>query len=163
PGSALDIVANTVPVVISWSAADVVEHYELQQSATGGPFAAVTLTQPTATSAMLNLQLTSGKTLPSYQFQVRSCNGTACSPWVQGARFTVRTVDNTTSTRFSGPWSGANLAGAFNGSVQFASLSSPTKPTTASLAKPLAFITAVGSFTWIATIGPDRGMATISI
>src|SRR5262249_50070570 len=123
----------------------------------------VSLASLTATSATLNLQLTGGKTLPSYQFQVRACNGTLCSPWVLGAKFSVQTVDNTTATSFSGPWSGANLAGAYNGSVHFATLSSPTKPTTARVAKPLTFTPPTGSFAWIATLGPDRGLATVAI
>src|SRR5262249_51492302 len=163
PGVALDVVAKTIPVVISWSLVSAVEHFELQQSASGGPFTAVSLASPTATSATLNLQLTGVKTLPSYQFQVRACNGTLCSPWVLGAKVTVQTVDNTTATSFSGPWSGVNLAGAYNGSVHSASLSSPTRPTKATLGKPLTFTTATGSFTWIATLGPDRGLATVSI
>ena len=165
PGATLDVVAKTIPVVISWSLVGALEHFELQESASGGAFAAVPLALPTATSATLTLQLplTGVKTLPSYQFQVRACNGTLCSPWVLGAKFTVQTVDNTTSTSYSGPWSGVNLAGAYNGSVQAASLSSPTKPTTARLANPLTFTTTTGSFAWIATLGPDRGLATISI
>jgi hypothetical protein len=156
-----------VPVVISWTGTACnsgvdncnVDHYVLQQSVNGGPFATVTLPSPTATSITLNLKpspINNSTPATTYRFQVQAVDAHGnFGPFSNGAPFTLPDTDNSFSSSFSGSWSGVNLASALGGSVHESTVSGAT-------AAPSNSQSASG-FAWISTVGPDRGKAQVKV
>jgi hypothetical protein len=151
---------STLPVDLRWSGNG--SRYELQM-ATGnstttlGAFAPVTLTPDTATSTTVKLAM-GGTTGLAYQFQVRSCNATACGAWAQGAKFTLQPADEKgmAASAFKGTWTSENLVGSYGGSVKWASSGSAT-------IVPSVSFTVSGNAAWISTMGPDRGLAQVQV
>jgi hypothetical protein len=156
--------ANTtaVPVTLGWSGSPNATTFELQQSINGGTFIDVpgcTATAPcTAQTAAVKLKpsATNQATVTTYRFQVRAQNTAGVwGAYTAGPTFSVPATDNTAGFSFNGGWSGLNLTGAYNGSVQesstvgaFAQNSSPLVGTTVAL---------------VSTTGPDRGLAQITL
>ena len=166
PGSNLAVLAgaqltnSTIPVVVTWAASvGTVTSYELQQSSNGGAWAPVAAPPGSATSTTLSLAMGTSAAPKSYQFRVRALNGASASPWTTAAAFALTPLDQTnTQVKFNGTWTNANLAGAYGGSVRF----SANNRSKVDLPNRAQF-TIRGSIAWIATMGPDRGQASVSI
>ena len=151
---------STIPVVVSWAASvGTLTSYELQQSSSGGAWAPVAAPPGAATSTTLSLAMGTSAAPKSYQFRVRSMNGASASVWTTAPAFALTPLDQTnTQVKFNGTWTNANLLGAYGGSVRF-STNSRSK---VELPNRTQF-TVAGSIAWIATMGPDRGRASVSI
>ena len=159
-------VANsTLPVTLNWTASTgTVTGYQLQMSKNGGAFADATPQPGTAASATVNLAMGTLdlRTLVanSYQFQVRACNGTNCSAWVVGPKFTPLPIDDgmLSLLSYGGNWTQEALPGAYGGTVRYAS----TAKDKVALPNKITF-TVTGNLAWVSTLGPDRGKASVSI
>jgi hypothetical protein len=152
---------TAVPVTLSWTGVNTIG-YELQQSLNGAPFADIagcTAAAPCAGSAaVVNLRpsATNQSTVTTYRYQVRAANPVgAFSAYVSGPLFSIPATDNTGGFSFAGGWSGVNLAGAYNGSVNQSSTTGATAQNSTALSG--------ATVAWVSTTGPDRGMATISV
>jgi hypothetical protein len=152
---------TAVPATLAWTGTNATA-YELQQSVNGAAFADVagcTAATPCGgTSATVSLRpsATNQATVTTYRYQVRATNAAGTfGAYTAGPTFSVPATDNTGGFSFNGGWSGVNLTGAYNGSVQESS-------TAAAFAQNS---TALGGSTvaWVSTTGPDRGMATVSV
>jgi hypothetical protein len=160
-GLASPVANSTLPVDLRWSGTGT--RYELQMATGNGPstlgaFTPVTLTPDSATSTTVKLKMGSS-TGTGYQFQVRSCNGTTCSAWAQGPKFTLQPADDSsmTPTQFKGTWTSETLAGAYGGTVKWAAGSA------SATIVPAASFTVSGNAAWISTLGPDRGLAQVQV
>lgn len=151
---------SAIPVRLSWAAsAGALTEYELQQSSNGGAWVAVSAPPGSATSTVVSLAMGTAAAPKNYQFRVRAMNGAAASPWATAAALSLTPLDQTnTQLKFSGTWTNANVAGAYGGSVRF----STNNRSKVDLPNRLTF-TIPGSIAWIATMGPDRGRASVSI
>jgi hypothetical protein len=153
---------STLPVDLKWSGSGT--RFELQMAtgattATLGAFTNVTLGTASAMSTRVNLVMgaTAGK---AYQFQVRSCSGTACSAWAQGPKFTVQPIDDSgiAANLFKGTWTNVStLAGVYGGTVKRASGSANV-----TLAPAVQFSVS-GNAAWVSTRGPDQGLAQVQV
>ena len=156
---------TTAPVTLNWTAGSANSvAYELQESAGGGSFAdlaggACSATVPCAsTTAVVNAKPspTNTSTVNGFRYQVRAQNSAgAWGSYSTVIGFSLPATDNNGGFSFNGSWSGVNLTGAYNGSVQ----QSSTGGAFAQNSNPLAGTTVA----WISTTGPDRGMANVSI
>jgi hypothetical protein len=158
---------NAVPVSISWTGTACqsgetncnVDHYVLQQSINGAAFSTISLPSPTATSVTLNLKPSpTNNSAPqvTYRYQVQAVDKSGkLSPFAAGPTFSVPDTDNSFQSSFKGSWSGQNVNGAFNGSVQFSTTAGAT-------ANPSNGLTAT-SYALVSTLGPDRGKADILV
>ena len=151
---------STIPVVVSWAASvGSVTGYELQQSSNGGAWTPVAAPPGSATSTTLSLAMGTAPAPKSYQFRVRGMNGTTASAWTTAPAFALTPLDQTnTQMKFGGTWTNANLAGAYGGSVRF----STNNRSRVDLPNRSQF-TVSGAIAWVATMGPDRGRASVSI
>ncbi|MEQ1831515.1 MAG: choice-of-anchor D domain-containing protein [Candidatus Eisenbacteria bacterium] len=151
---------STIPVTVTWAAsAGTLTSYELQQSSNGGAWAAVAAPPGSATSTTLALAMGTSAAPKSYQFRVRAMNGASASPWTTAPAFALTPLDQTsTQVKFNGTWTNANVAAAYGGSVRF----STNNRSKVELPNRAQF-TIRGSIAWIATMGPDRGRAAVSI
>jgi len=150
-------------VTLSWSASSStgITSYQLQQSTNGGAFADVSPQPGTATSATLALPMGTLLARPTYQFQVRACSSqTTCSNWAIGPKFIVAPVDDSVLAhiQYRGNWQVGSVAGAYGGGVHFA-----TQPGPNATVNGLTWTVTSGSVAWVSTLGPDRGIATITI
>jgi large repetitive protein len=158
---------NGVPVSISWTGTACqngtvscnIASYHLQESVNGLAFADVTLPSPTATSIVRTLKPTAANnstpvTTYAYRVQATDKQGNV-SAFAIAPSFTLPDIDNSFNTSFNGSWSGANLTGAFGGSVQFSS-------TAGAFANPANPFSAT-SVAVVSTMGPDRGKAQITL
>jgi hypothetical protein len=156
-----------VPVTLNWTGSACqsgvvscnIASYHLQESVNGVGFVDVTLPSPTATSIVRTLKPTAANnstptTTYAYRVQATDKQGNV-SAFAIAPTFTLPDIDNSFNTSFNGSWSGANLTGAFGGSVQFSS-------TAGSAASPANAFSAT-SIAFVSTIGPDRGQATITL
>ncbi|NOT03029.1 MAG: choice-of-anchor D domain-containing protein [Anaerolineales bacterium] len=143
---------TSIPVTVSWtaSATGVVDHYELQRSINNGAFANVALPIPTSTSVVVSL--TPGT---SNSFRVRACNITNnCSAYSTGTTLAnTATQENVKAVSVSGTWTNQVVAGAFGGSVRFASTNRDKAQ----------FKFTGSSVSFVSTVGPNRGRISISI
>jgi hypothetical protein len=151
---------STIPVQLSWQASlGTLTAYELQQSSNGGPWAAVSAPPGSATSTLVSLAMGTAVAPRSYQFRVRALSGASASPWTTAGAFALTPIDQTnTQAKFNGTWTNANLAGAYGGSVRF----STNNRSKVELPNRSQF-TVSGAIAWVATMGPDRGRASVSI
>jgi hypothetical protein len=156
-----------VPVTVSWTGTACqsgavscnIASYHLQESVNGAGFVDVTLPSPTATSVVRTLRPTAANnstptTTYAYRVQATDTQGNV-SAFTIAPGFTLPDIDNSFNTSYNGSWSGANLTGAFNGSVQFSS-------TAGSSATPASALSA-SSVAFVSTLGPDRGKAQITL
>ena len=153
---------TSMPVVLNWTGSTNATGYQLQQSINGGAFfdiaGCTATTTCAATSATVNVRpsLTNQSTVTTYRYQVRAINASGVfGPYAAAAAFSAPATDNTGGFSFNGGWSGVNLSGAFNGSVQ----ESSTVGAFAQNSNGLAGSTVA----WLSTTGPDRGMASVSV
>jgi hypothetical protein len=153
---------TSVPVTLNWTGSANATGYELQQSINGGSFfdvAACTVSTPctgTSTTVPVRPSATNQSTVTTYRYQVRAVNaGGTFGPYATAASFSAPATDNSGGFSFNGGWSGVNLSGAYNGSVQ----QSSTATAFAQNSSPLGGSTVA----WISTTGPDRGMASVSV
>jgi hypothetical protein len=150
---------STIPVDLSWTASPTagVDTYEIQQSDNGGAFSPVATASPGALSTTVDVAMGTLSAPGTHQWRVRGCTGVAaCSIWTNGPTVTTAPVDNSTSTSYNGTFSGQNVTGAYNGSVQFSSTAGARATTSQAFR-------IVGNAAWISTKGPDRGRATVSV
>jgi hypothetical protein len=147
-GGQLPAPAN-VPVTVTWgaSASGTVTGYQVQRATGNGAFADVNPQPGTAMSVTEQLPV------GSYRYQVRACNGAACSGWVATTAATTVAVvqDNDKALSYGGKWAVATVPGALGGSVQWASTNKD---------KVLYKVTASG-VQFISTKGPNRGKAEV--
>jgi hypothetical protein len=156
-----------VPVTLNWTGTACqsgvvscnIASYHLQESVNGVGFVDVTLPSPTATSIVRTLKPTAANNstpTTSYAYRVQATDKQGnVSAFSIAPTFTLPDIDNSFNTSFNGTWSGANLTGAFGGSVQFSS-------TAGSVAGPASAFSA-SSAAFVSTLGPDRGKATITL
>jgi hypothetical protein len=148
------VTLTNIPVSVSWTAsAGVVDHYELQRSVNNGAFTNVAIPTPTSLSAIVGVA--PGTT---NVFRVRACSAAGnCSAYATSTTRAIAAVqESVKDISFSGTWTNQVLAGSFGGSVRFASTNrdkAQYKPTSKT----------VTGIIWVATTGPDRGRATVSI
>src|SRR5439155_866107 len=154
---------STIPITLKWSASSSggITSYQLQQSTNGGAFVDASV-QPTgtATSATVALPMGDLLTAPAYQFQVRACsNATTCSSFAVGPNFRLVPVDDNVvgNIAYRGGWTVAPVPGAYGGFVHFS-----TKPGANATLTSLTW-TVTGNGAWVSTLGPDRGIATVSV
>jgi hypothetical protein len=156
--------ASGLPVYVTWDGGNAT-HYQLEYSRNGSAtWTPVTLTEPAATKATVPLQVDNFANQPTYQFRVRAgqkqADGTTTwSEWQSGARFTLTAADDPTTAalNYGGNWTTQSLAGAWGPTVRFAS--------TAKDKVRLNRLTYLveGNATWIGTMGPNMGRATVSV
>jgi len=153
---------TAVPVVLNWTGSTNATGYELQQSINGGSFFDVAgctaTTLCTATSATVNVRPspTNQSTVTTYRYQVRASNASGIfGAYTAAAAFSAPATDNTGGFSFNGSWSGVNLSGAYNGSVQESSTAGAFAQNSTGLAG--------STVAWVSTTGPDRGMASVSV
>ena len=143
---------TTIPLTVNWSASvtGIVDHYELQRSINNGAFANVALPTPTSTSLVVNVA--PGTT---NNFRVRACSvANNCSAYSTGTSRILAAVQETVKDiSYSGAWTNQIVAGAFGGSVRFASTNRD---------KAQYKFTAT-SVSFVGTVGPDRGRVSISV
>jgi len=150
--SGAQVGTSTVPIVVSWSAADPsgVASVELQQSKNGGAWSAVTLPAPTATS--VSLSRAAGST---YAYRVRATDALAnTSAWVAGSggKLLAR-QESYAGIVYGGSWTTATVASAYGGSLRYASTS-----------KAIATLTFTGSsVAWVAPRSATRGKADVYV
>ncbi len=143
--------STAVPISISWAGTDAgsgINHYNLMESVDGGAYSLVA--SPTA--AKVTEMLNPGH---SYQFEVRATdNAGNVSGFTAGAKFTLSAYQETSSAiTYSSGWTLQALAGAYGGSVKYATVAGKT-----------AKFSFTGSqVAWVSTIGTDRGSATASV
>ena len=149
--------ATVIPTKISWSGSDSggsVAGYELQHSAAGGPWTSVTLSDPRATSATLNLE--PGTAGTAHRFQVRAKDAAGnWSAWTPGASFTLRAHQETSGnvTYPAGTWTSQALTGSYGGSVKYSA------PTAAGSRARFAF--GGNEVAWVSTKAGNRGRAEV--
>ena len=159
PGSAS---TTTVPVSLSWTGSANATGYELQQSINGGAFfdvAGCTSATPcTGTRAQVGIRpsATNQSTVTTYRYQVRAANAAgAFGAYATAAAFSLPATDNSGGFSFNGGWSGVNLSGAYNGSVQQSS-------TVGAFAENSSGLVAA-RVAFVSTMGPDRGVAQLTL
>ena len=123
-----------------------------------GAFTAVPLTPASATSTRVRLAMgtTAGK---AYQFRARSCNGTVCSAWMAGPKFTLQPLDDALipAALWKGTWTSVANAGYYGGTVKRSSTSAGV-----TLAPAVTFSVS-GNAAWVSTLGPDQGLAQVQV
>ena len=155
-----------VPATISWSATACttgasgcnIVSYQLQESVNGAPFVDVPLNSPTATSLvrMLRPQLLNQPITTTYAYQVRATNGQGqVSAFAIGPALTLGLLDDSTSTSFSGPWSGNVLLGSLLGLVHWSN-------TAGAFAGPSNPFLGTGA-ALVSSVGPERGKALVML
>jgi hypothetical protein len=77
---------------------------------------------------------------------------------MSGRTETLTPWTDSSNTSFNGTWTTASVGGALGGNVRFAS----TSKDKVSLVKRLQFA-GVGSIAWISAVGPNRGIASVSV
>jgi hypothetical protein len=144
------ITGDSQQVVVKWAASTgILTHYQLQASVANGVFADVA-TQPGLANSVTLTQPFGDNT----RYQVRACNGTACTAWVAGtATNLVGMQEGNANVSFGGTWNTQAVAGAYGGSVRFNSLATD---------KAQLKTNGVG-FQVVSTMGPDRGRADVWI
>jgi Abnormal spindle-like microcephaly-assoc'd, ASPM-SPD-2-Hydin len=179
--NAADFKSSTLPVTLTWSATDAntIASYQLQQQVktlngtvtTTGVFADVT-PAPSGTSVTLDLplgQMLANKpiVLNSYTFKVRACDKAGnCGAFATAPTFQLAPIDDSLlgprlsgsgSVAFSGTWFTLPQSGAYNDSMRSTS--------TAGSGVQLNNLTFTVStdVAWVAVVGPDRGIATVSV
>jgi len=153
---------TVVPVRLTWTGSSNATGYELQQSINGGSFFDIAgCTQAAAcaaTSAAVNVRPspTNQATVTTYRYQVRATNASGVfGAYATAVAFSAPATDNTGGFSFNGGWSGVNLSGAYNGSVQESSTAGALAQNSTGLAG--------STVAWVSTTGPDRGMASVSV
>ena len=148
--------------VLAWTGSSNATAYEVQESINGGVFfdlAACTGSAPCATNSLavsLRPSATNQSTVTTYRFQVRAVNAAGSfGPYAAASAFSVPATDNSGGFSFNGSWSGVNLSGAYNGSVQESSTAGAVAQNSGGLAG--------STVAWVSTMGPDRGMASVSV
>jgi len=112
-----------------------------------------------ATNVSLELPMGTTAAPRSYQYRVRAMNLNAASPWTIGQRFGHTVQDNQSGgISYSGAWTLAADPLAYGGSVRFQSL---TRTATTLIGRTR--FTLAGSIAWITSMGPDRGIVSISL
>jgi len=151
---------TAVPVALNWTGTNATA-YELQQSVGGAAFAdiavctAATPCAGTSVTVSVKPSPTNGA-VTTYRYQVRASNSAGTfGAYTAGTAFSVPATDNTGGFSFNGGWSGLNVTGAYNGSVH--------KSSTAAAFAQNSTALAGATVAWVSTMGPDRGMATVSV
>ncbi len=157
-------VANsTLPVNIAWAASATagVTRYQLQLSLNSTAWVNVATATPLALSQAQTLALggTTATTSRSYQYRVRAFVGADSSAWAIGQRFGLTAADNNSaSITYVGTWTlNTGVTGAYGGSTRSATVA------TASASFRSAVLSAPGTIAWIASKGPTRGRALVSV
>ncbi|HEY8621591.1 MAG TPA: fibronectin type III domain-containing protein, partial [Dermatophilaceae bacterium] len=151
---------TAVPVALNWTGTNATA-YELQQSVGGAAFADIagcTSAAPCAgTSVTLSVKPSpTNGAVTTYRYQVRATNPAGTfGAYTAGPTFSVPATDNTGGFSFNGGWGGVNVAGAYNGSVHESSTAGAFAQNSTALAG--------ATVAWVSTLGPDRGMATVSV
>jgi hypothetical protein len=141
----------TVPIKISWAGTDAtsgINHYTLEESVNNAPF--VLAGSPAAANATVNL-----KPGFSYRFEVQATdNAGNVSAFTVGAAFTLSAFqENSNAITYSSGWARQAVAGAYGGSVKFATLAGKT-----------AKFSFTGSqVAWVSTLGANRGSAAVTV
>ena len=155
-------IANSLaPVRISWAPAvsPLVTGYQLQVSVNSAAWVDADNQPGAATSIVLGVPMGTAAAPKTYQYRVRALNISVPGPWTIGSRFGFTMLDNqNTSVTYSGNWALVADAGAYGGSVRSSSL---VKTATTLLGKTAFRI--AGSIAWVATMGPDRGLVSVSV
>jgi hypothetical protein len=146
--------AGSVPLTISWPAATEigtgVKAYELQRKLDGGDWAGVTLPSPTSLS--INQGLPPSRAV---QYRLRATDRAGnVSPWETGNPFHVRLVsEKVPAVDYSGRWATASAGSSLGGSFRYAGVKG----------KSATFTFTGGQVAWIASRGPNRGSARVSV
>ncbi|NBP86857.1 MAG: fibronectin type III domain-containing protein, partial [Mycobacteriaceae bacterium] len=155
-------IANSLmPVRVNWAPAvsPLVTSYQLQMSVNSAPWVDTPNQPGAATSIVLGLPMGIAAAPKTYQFRVRAMNITVPGAWSVAARVGFTMVDNqNTSISYSGTWALAADLGAYGGSTRS---SSAAKTATTLIGKNRFLIP--GSIAWVATMGPDRGLVSVSV
>lgn len=157
------LASSTIPVQVSLSGIGQVGSYDVEvQKTTGstvGPWTPVASTTSDAPSVRTDLTLGTLLAPNRYQFRSRACNINGCSAFTNGPLFTLLPVDDTVTALlgYSGSWTTQPVAGAYGGSVRFATAPGPR----AALNKIAYSIS--GNASLITTLGPDRGLLSYSV
>jgi hypothetical protein len=153
-----------VPVTITWTAPTTLPtgtstvSYAVEQKTGTGAFTLV----KTVTTTSTTLTLATGST---YQVRVKATakdvGGVALgtSAYATGAAFAPSTAQETTTAAvYSGTWTSQAVTGSFGGSVKFAQA-----PAATSTGPSVTFTFTGTRVSWVATKGPDRGKASVSV
>ena len=152
----------SVPVSLTWTGSANATGYELQQSINGGAFfdvagcTSAAPCGPTSTQVGVRPSATNQSTVTTYRYQVRAVNAAgAFGAYATATAFSLPATDNSGGFSFNGGWSGLNLSGAYNGSVQQSS-------TVGAFAQNSSALTAA-RVAFVSTKGPDRGIAQLTL
>jgi hypothetical protein len=160
---------STIPVDLRWTISGVTSQLQMATatsstaalSAFGDVTGFAATNKATATSTTVNLKMGSPTAGLYYQFRVRSCDaaGTACGAWMPGPKFNLGPVDdaNIPAAQWKGSWTTETQAAAYGGTVHWTAGSGNV-----TLANAVTFSIS-GNAAWVATVGPDRGLAQVQI
>jgi len=167
PGSTVNVAtaatigSATTQVKLVWAASTgTVTKYELQQSLNGGAWTTVLNALPTQLTTTLTLPMGTTAAPNAYQFRVRAYDNLTVSAFANSMAFDLGPADQTDKVSFSfgGTWTTTAGAGFYGGSAA----SAPNSASRVSLSmKKLAL--GSGALAVIGTMGPDRGIANISL
>ena len=143
--------SSTAPVRATWSATDPsgVASYQVQRQANGGSWSTV---HSSTTATYVNQSLSTSAT---YRYRVRATDKAGnVGGWTRGPTISAVLAQQTsTAAQYAGSWPTTNTSSASGGSLTY------TTQTRAS-----ASFTFTGSaIAWVASMGPDRGVASIYI
>jgi hypothetical protein len=167
PGSTIAVAtpatigSATAQVRMVWAAATgTVTKYELQQSLNGGAWTTVLNALPTQLTTTLTLPMGTTAAPNAYQFRVRAYANLTVSAFGTSMAFDFGPSDETdkVSFAFGGTWTTTAGAGFYGGTAA----SAATNANRVSMSmKKLAL--GSGALAVIGTMGPDRGIANISL
>ena len=142
---------STVPVKLTWSAADNsgVAGYQLQQSTNGGAYVNVSL--PSASATTITRSLTPGN---AYQFRVLAQDQVGNqSSWALGSRFWVDGYqESDAAISYVNTWTTETVSSAYGGALKHASGRTTEKAT---------FVFAGSEVAWVAHTSSNRGIADV--
>ena len=142
---------STVPVKLTWSAADNsgVAGYQLQQSTNGGAYVNVSL--PSASATTITRSLTPGN---AYQFRVLAQDQVGNqSSWALGSRFWVDGYqESDAAISYVNTWTTETVSSAYGGALKHANGRTTEKAT---------FVFAGSEVAWVAHTSSNRGIADV--
>lgn len=146
--------ASSAPVRISWSGSDSksgIDRYELERSANGGAYSAVSLSSPTAAS--VTLSLTPGD---SHRFRVRAVDKAGnASEWAEADGFDLNAYQESDGAidYYRGVWRRSEVSSAYGDALKYANE-----------AGDRALFTFTGrEVAWISYNAPKRGKAQVYV
>lgn len=149
-------VTRTVPIAVTWAMGEPRVSSEVQARWNSGPWTAVQSDSACRTSLTLTAPLPTAGHARTVQFRVRPI-GPASSQWAESGSVTITCMDESALTlRYTGQWQTSSRGTALG------MWRAETRKGVVRLVTLDPFVSS-GSLAWLATMGPDRGIAHVRI